>query len=73
MAGCFSILDGNDELRLYGRDCKLDNRNAKVVPVHAQVLLLDTLEDQLIVFGADAQIFIYNMKQIDSGNYFFNS
>ncbi|XP_077293997.1 guanine nucleotide exchange factor subunit Rich [Arctopsyche grandis] len=66
VVGCFSILDGNDELRLYPRDTKLDNKFAKIFPIQSQVLLLDMLEDQIIIFGADAQISIYSMRQNDA-------
>lgn len=65
--GCYSILENGDELRLYPRDCKLDNKFAKIIRVQAQVLLINNLQDQLVTFCSDAQVGIYKLKQIDSG------
>ncbi|XP_072943063.1 guanine nucleotide exchange factor subunit Rich [Epargyreus clarus] len=64
--GCYSILDGHDELRFYPRDAKLDNRHAKVVRAQAQVSVLDALADQLVVFAADALVTIYELERIDN-------
>lgn len=71
--GSYSILDNSDELRLYPRDCKLDNKYAKIVKMAAQVLLLNCLRDQLIVFCADGIISVFGISQIDTGeiNFFF--
>lgn len=66
-AGCYSILDGHDEVRFYPRDSKLDNRFAKIVRVHSQVFVLDALDDQLVVFGADALVTIYELECLDNG------
>lgn len=68
--GCYSILDNEDEIRLYPRECKLDNKFAKFVRVTAQVLLINNLQDQLITFLSDAQVAIYTMNKIDSGTLF---
>ncbi|XP_026491638.2 guanine nucleotide exchange factor subunit Rich isoform X1 [Vanessa tameamea] len=69
VAGCYSITDGHDEIRFYPRDAKLDNKFAKIVRVQAQVFVLDILDDQLVVFGADALVTIYELNRIDnSGN-----
>ncbi|XP_068620754.1 guanine nucleotide exchange factor subunit Rich [Battus philenor] len=64
--GCYSILDGQDEIRFYPRDAKLDNRFAKIVRVQAQVFALDVLDDQLVVFAADALVTIYELSAIDN-------
>ncbi|KAI8420286.1 hypothetical protein MSG28_008819 [Choristoneura fumiferana] len=64
--GCYSILDGHDEVRFYPRDSKLDNRFAKIVRVHSQVFVLDALDDQLVVFGADALVTIYELECLDN-------
>ncbi|KAH9633226.1 hypothetical protein HF086_017781 [Spodoptera exigua] len=63
---CYSILDGHDEIRFYPRDAKLDNRFAKIVRVQSQVFVLDILDDQLVVFGADALVTIYELNCIDN-------
>ncbi|CAH0724281.1 unnamed protein product, partial [Brenthis ino] len=65
VAGCYSIAEGQDEIRLYPREAKLDNRFAKIVRVQAQVFVLDVLDDQLVVFGADALVTIYELQRID--------
>jgi len=50
---------------LYSRSEKLDNHFAKVAVVEAQVLLLNILDDQLVVFCADNVISIYNLCVVD--------
>lgn len=69
--GCYSILDNADELRFYPRDCKLDNKFAKIVRVAAPVLLINNLQDQLITFGSDAQVAIWLLKKNDARKFFF--
>ncbi|XP_037295110.1 guanine nucleotide exchange factor subunit Rich isoform X2 [Manduca sexta] len=64
--GCYSILDGHDEIRFYARDARLDNKFAKIVRVQSQVFVLDMLDDQLVVFGADALVTIYELTCIDN-------
>ncbi|XP_048483589.1 guanine nucleotide exchange factor subunit Rich [Plutella xylostella] len=64
--GCYSILDGHDEIRFYPRDAKLDNKHAKIVRVQAQVFVIDLLDDQLVVFGADALVTIYELNCVDN-------
>lgn len=60
------MTDGHDEIRFYPRDAKLDNRFAKIVRVQSQVLVLDILDDQLVVFGADALVTIYELQRLDA-------
>nr|XP_049701348.1 guanine nucleotide exchange factor subunit Rich [Helicoverpa armigera] len=64
--GCYSILDGHDEIRFYPREAKLDNKFAKIVRVQSQVFVLDILDDQLVVFGADALVTIYELNCLDN-------
>ncbi|XP_076267797.1 guanine nucleotide exchange factor subunit Rich isoform X2 [Rhynchophorus ferrugineus] len=64
--GCYSIVDNSDELRFYSKDCKLDNKFAKIVPVSAPILLINILNDQLITFGSDAQVCIWRLHQNDT-------
>lgn len=65
-AGAFSVPDNQDELRFYPRDSKLDNKYAKIVKLNAAILLMNNLQDELVTFGADGQVTIWNMKQYDS-------
>lgn len=67
--GSYSIVDNGDEIRLYPRECKLDNKFAKIIRVQSQVLLINNLQDQLVTFCSDSQVAIYKMKQIDGGKY----
>lgn len=46
--GCYSLVQQTDELRLYPRECKLDNRFAKVVVMGAPVMLINLFRDQLV-------------------------
>ncbi|KAG5887614.1 hypothetical protein JTB14_002623 [Gonioctena quinquepunctata] len=64
--GCYSILDNGEELRFYPRDSKLDNKFARIVRVGAPILLMNVHHDQLITFGSDAQVCIWQMKQNDT-------
>lgn len=67
VTGCYSILLNADELRFYSRDAKLDNKFAKIVSVGSAVLLMNILQDQLITYGSDAQVCVWNLKQNMSG------
>ena len=50
-----------DEIRIYPRKEKLDNGFARTLKVDAQVLLVNLLADQLIVFCADSVVTIYQL------------
>lgn len=63
--GCYSLEQQTDELRLYPRDAKLDNRFGKVVQVSAPVMLINLFEDQLVVFTADGFVTIYACVKTD--------
>lgn len=54
-------------MRFYPRTEKLDNAYAKIMKVQAQVLLLNLLNDELVVFCADNQIDIYRLH-VDAGS-----
>jgi hypothetical protein len=60
--GCYNLAALYDEIRIYPRTEKLDNSFAKIIKVDAQVLLLNLLNDQLVVFCADNFITIYNLS-----------
>lgn len=46
--GCYSLIQQSDELRLYPKECKLDNRFARVVLMGAPVMLINLFKDQLV-------------------------
>lgn len=68
IAGCYSIPDGQDQIRLYPRDARLSNAHMTVAQATSQILLLDSLRDRLLVFCADGQITIFSLLQIDNSN-----
>lgn len=68
IAGCYSIPDDQDQIRLYPRDARLSNAHMTVAQASAQILLLDSLRDRLLVFCADGQITIFSLLQIDNSN-----
>lgn len=47
--GCYSLLQQSDELRLYPKDTKLDNRFAKIILMAAPVMLINLFKDQLVI------------------------
>ena len=51
------------QIRLYPRDCKLDNTFASVARVPYQILLLNTFVNLIIVLCADSHIVIYGIQQ----------
>lgn len=71
--GCYSIVDNSDQVRFYSRESKLDNKFCKTVQVAAPISLMNILDDQLIMFGTDAQISIWHLRQNDSGSYYKTS
>lgn len=59
----YSILDERDDLRIYPRDAKLDNKFAKIIPVGAPVMLLNLCKDQLVVFTGDGLVTTFAITQ----------
>lgn len=66
LMGCYSIVDNSDELRFYPRDTKLDNKFAKILRVHSSILLINIFQDQLITFGADAQVTLWHLRKTEA-------
>lgn len=64
--GCYSIIENSDQLRFYPRDTKLDNKFSKILDVPSSVLLINILQDNMITFGTDNQVFIWLLKQHDT-------
>ena len=61
--GCYNLATPKDEIRIYPRTEKLDNSFAKILTsIDAQVLLINILGDQLVVFSADNVISVYNLR-----------
>lgn len=59
----YSMLEERDELRIYPRDAKLDNKFAKIIPIGAPVMLLNLFKDQLVVFTGDGFVTSFAITQ----------
>ena len=67
--GCYNLAAPKDEIRIYPKSEKLDNSFAKILTsIDSQVLLINVLYDQLVVFCADNVISIYNLKSTGSAS-----
>lgn len=64
--GCYSMVGHSDEIRLYPKDAKLDNRFAKIIPSSAPVVLINLYKDQLIVFTNDGFVTSFAITRHDS-------
>ena len=59
--GCYNLAALQDEVRIYPRGEKLSNEFARILKVETQVLLLNVLDNQLVVFCADNIISIFEL------------
>lgn len=66
--GCYSLVQKSDEIRLYPKDSKLDNRFAKIISMSAPVMLIDLFKDQLVTFTADGFVTVFAITKYDSQN-----
>ncbi|XP_048255713.1 guanine nucleotide exchange factor subunit RIC1-like isoform X1 [Haliotis rufescens] len=60
---CYNIPGQRDEIRFYPRGTKLDNTFAQITKVPAQVLLLNTFRDILIIFCADSHVMLFSLER----------
>lgn len=63
-----SIPDDQDQIRIYPRDMRLCNDHMTMTQLSAQIHLIDSLRDRLLVFTGDGQINIFTLVQIDNSN-----
>lgn len=66
VAGSYDIPNQKDELRLYPSSTRLSNLHMTSHQLASQVLLLDSLQDKLLVFGADVRIMIFQLSKVAS-------
>lgn len=66
VAGCYSIPEEQDQIRIYPREPRLSNTFMTSIAVNSQILLIDSLWDKLIVFCADGKLYMYSMGIIES-------
>ncbi|EDS41856.1 connexin43-interacting protein of 150 kDa [Culex quinquefasciatus] len=64
--GCYSLIGFHDELRIYSKENKLDNRFASITKMNAPVMLINLFKDQLIVFTADGHVTIFSLLKDDN-------
>lgn len=68
IAGCFSIPDDMDQIRVYPREPRLSNTFMTTVTVSSQISLIDCLWDKLIVFCADGKLHLYHMGIVEANS-----
>lgn len=61
--GSYSLLDHSDEIRMYPKDSKLDNRFASIIKIPSPVMLMNIYKNQLIMFTSDGYVTIYAITQ----------
>lgn len=61
--GSYSLLDHSDEIRMYPKDSKLDNRFASIVKISSPLMLMNIYKNQLIMFTSDGYVTIYAIVQ----------
>lgn len=66
IAGCFSLPDDLDQIRVYPREPRLSNTFMTTVTVSSQISLIDCLWDKLIVFCADGKLHLYHMGIVEA-------
>lgn len=66
--GCYSLVQKSDEIRLYPKDSKLDNRFAKIIAMGAPVMLINLFKDQLVTFTADGFVAVFAITKYDAQN-----
>lgn len=59
--GNYSLLGLKDEIRLYSREKKLDNKFAKIYEIGTPIMLINVCLNQLIIFTADSCITIFSI------------
>lgn len=61
--GSYSLVDHSDEIRIYPKDSKLDNRFASIIKISSPVMLMNLYKNQLIMFTSDGYVTIYAIAQ----------
>lgn len=66
--GCYSLVQKSDEIRIYPKDTKLDNRFARIIAMAAPVMLISLFKDQLVTFTADGFVTVFAITKHDAQN-----
>uniref|UniRef100_A0A182NNT0 Protein RIC1 homolog n=1 Tax=Anopheles dirus TaxID=7168 RepID=A0A182NNT0_9DIPT len=64
--GCYSLIGFHDELRIYSKENKLDNRFAVITKSASPVMLINLFRDQLVVFTSDGHVSVFALKQTEA-------
>ncbi|XP_053677300.1 guanine nucleotide exchange factor subunit Rich [Anopheles nili] len=65
--GCYSLIGFHDELRIYSKENKLDNRFAVITKSASPVMLINLSRDQLVVFTSDGHVSVFALEQTTEG------
>lgn len=66
VAGCFNLIERTDELRIYPKAYKLDNRYSRKLKIKTEVILLNSYKDQLIVLTADGKVTVFQLTEVNN-------
>lgn len=58
----YNLSAQNDEIRIYPRDQKLDNKFVSIFTMSTPVMMSNIFKDKLVIFAADSRIMIFSMS-----------
>lgn len=61
LLGNYSLVDNSNEIRLYPKNAKLDNRYASVMKIDSSILLLSVHKNQIIIFTSNGHVTVFAM------------
>lgn len=61
LLGCYSLVDNSNEIRMYPKTAKLDNRFASVLKIESSILLLSVYKNQVIMFTSNGHVTVFLM------------
>lgn len=59
LLGCYSLVDNSNEIRMYPKNAKLDNRFASVLKIESSILLLSVYKNQVIMFTSNGHVTVF--------------
>lgn len=62
LLGNYSLIDNSNEIRLYPKNAKLDNRFASVMKIDSSILLLSVYKNQIIIFTSNCHVTVFSMR-----------
>lgn len=61
LLGNYSLVDNSNEIRMYPKNAKLDNRFASVLKIESSILLLSVYKNQVIMFTSNGHVTVFLM------------